>query len=265
MDAHLLNQVNWDERAELHGQDSYYDIAGFLAGASSLREAELVLAGEVAGRDLLHLQCHIGLDTLSWARRGAVVTGLDFSGVAVRRARALADQACLPATFIQSDVRDLPAGLREGFDLVVATYGVFTWIDDLGAWARSAAATLRAGGRLVVVDIHPLAQMIDQIDPLIVDSPYADAGPQIVQTTTSYADATKRLENQHTVQWSHSVGEIVSAVAAAGLRIDVLEEHLSTDYNDRPSVLTQDCDGRWRLRVWDYDLPVLVSLAATRA
>jgi SAM-dependent methyltransferase len=262
--ATRLNRPNWDERAEIHGQDGYYDTAAFLAGGSSLREAETSLAGDVRSRKLLHLQCHTGLDTLSWARRGAEVTGLDFSPVAVRRARELAERAGLPATFLEGDARRLPPGLRGRFDVVVATYGVFTWIDDVAAWAGSAAAALRPGGRLVVVDVHPLTQMIEQRDPLVVDAPYADTGPQYVRTEASYADPSKTLRNQETVQWSHSLGEITSAIAGAGLRVEILREHLSSDRNDRESVLQQGADGRWRLRIWPYDLPVLFSLAAAK-
>ncbi|MGI5338114.1 class I SAM-dependent methyltransferase [Streptomyces sp. CA-181903] len=263
-EATRCNRLNWDERASIHGQDRYYDTAGFLAGGSSLREAELSLVGNVEGRKLLHLQCHTGLDTLSWARRGAEVTGLDFSPVAVRRARELAERAGLDADFVEGDARRLPPELRGRFDVVVATYGVFAWIDDVAAWAGSAAAALRPGGRLVVVDLHPLAQMIDRGDPLVVDASYANTGPQRFRSETSYADPSTPLRHQETVQWSHSLGEIVSAVAGAGLRVEVLDEYLSSDRDDRGSVLRQGQDGRWRLRIWPHDLPVLFGLAAVK-
>jgi len=263
-EARQLNVRNWDERAAVHGQDRCYDIAGFLAGASSLRPTELALCGDVVGRDLLHLQCHFGLDTLSWARLGARVTGLDFSGVAIGRAQALAEQAGLAARFIHADVADLPADLVGGFDVVVATYGVFAWIGDLQAWARTAHQTLRPGGRLVVVDMHPLVQMIEQRDPLIVDFPYADDGSHHCVSAGTYADPAAVLAAQSTVQWAHSVGEIVTALTHAGLRLDQLHEHLSSDRDDRPGVLTQGTDRRWRLQVWDHDLPVLLSLTATK-
>jgi len=135
--AGRLNVRNRDEWAAVHGQDRYYDIAGFLAGASSLRTTELALSGDVAGLDLLHLQCHFGLDTLNWARRGARVTGLDFSGAPIGRAQALAEQAGLEASFVQADVLRLHASLFGGFDLVVGTYGVVLAAQTTVQWAHS--------------------------------------------------------------------------------------------------------------------------------
>ncbi|WP_322779460.1 class I SAM-dependent methyltransferase [Frankia sp. Cas4] len=180
------------------------------------------------------------------------------------RARLLAAQAGIDATFVQADVLDLPADLGDAFDLVVASYGVFTWIGDLDLWARSAARALRPTGRLVVVDMHPLAQMIEQRDPLVVDFPYADDGPHRTSSESTYANPAAVLRAQTTVQWAHSLGEIVTALTGAGLRLELLHEHLSTDRDDRPGVFALGDDGRWRLQVWDQDLPVLFSLTATK-
>ncbi|MGW7573860.1 class I SAM-dependent methyltransferase [Streptomyces sp. NPDC054765] len=264
-EARNLNRRSWDERALVHGQDRlFYDTERFLTGGSMLRDLDLALAGDVDGRDLLHLQCHFGLDSLSWARRGARVTGVDFSPVAIGRARELARRTGLAADFITADVLDLPTDLAGRFDVVWASYGVFAWIGDLRAWAHSAGRALRPGGRLVVVDLHPLARMIEQRSPLVVDAPYADDGPHRYSSATSYAAPDKPLENRETVQWSHSLGELVSACAAAGLRIDSVEEHLTSERNDREGVLTQGTDGLWRLQLWEYPLPVLFSVCATR-
>ncbi|MGV4926043.1 class I SAM-dependent methyltransferase [Streptomyces sp. BHT-5-2] len=264
-EARNLNRRSWDERALVHGQDPlYYDTERFLAGGSTLRDLDVELAGDVNGRDLLHLQCHFGLDSLSWARRGARVTGVDFSLVAIGRARELARRTGLAADFVTADVLDLPADLAGSFDVVWASYGVFTWIGDLRAWARSAERALRPGGRLAVVDLHPLARMIEQRSPLVVDAPYAYDGPHRYSSAASYAAPDRPLENRDTIQWSHSLGELVSAFAAAGLRTDSLEEHLTSERNDRDGVLTQGADGLWRLQLWEYPLPVLFSICATK-
>jgi 2-polyprenyl-3-methyl-5-hydroxy-6-metoxy-1,4-benzoquinol methylase len=263
-DASNLNKRSWDERAAIHGQDRVYDTAGFLAGANVLRELDMRLAGDVVNRDLLHLQCHFGLDTLSWARLGARVTGVDFSPFAIERARALAEQAGLTAGFVTGDVLDLPADLDGRFDVVWASYGVFTWIGDVSAWARNAARALRPGGTVIVVDLHPLAQMIDQLSPLVVDTPYANDGPHRSHAATSYVGPHARLTHQETVQWSHSLGELVTAFADAGLRIESVTEHMTSERNDRDGVLTQDSAGLWRLRVWEQDLPVLYSIKAIK-
>lgn len=260
-----LNQESWDERAVLHSQDpNFYDTDSVLRGASSLRETELALAGDVTGARLLHLQCHLGLDTLSWARRGARPTGVDFSPVAVAKAHRLAERAGQDVAFVHADVCNLPVDLHQRFDLAVATYGIFTWIGDLSAWANNAAATLAPGGRLIVVDLHPLIQMIEQSSPLEVDFPYANNGPHHCHSDTSYANPTAPLTAADTIQWAHSVGEIITAVAKAGLRIEQVDEPLSSDHNDRPGVLTAGTDGRWRLDIWGKPLPVLLAVLASK-
>jgi len=142
------NRALWDVRAEVHGTtaaDRFYDVDAFLAGRQTLYALERGLAGDVAGKDLLHLQCHFGMDTLSWARLGARVTGVGFSPVAVERARRLAGHAGIEATFVEADTQRLPASLAGRFDVAVATFGVLCWNRDLGAWVAGAGASLRAG------------------------------------------------------------------------------------------------------------------------
>lgn len=214
-EATRLNQASWDERAALHGQDSFYDTAALLAGASSLQQPELDLVSDVDRAALLHLQCHFGLDTLSWARLGARVTGVDFSATAVEKARALASRAELDVEFVHADVLNLPENLYGRFDVAVATYGIFTWIGDLQAWADNAAATLRPGGRLVVVDLHPLAQMIETLEPLVVDFPYTDDEPHTPVAATPATPPPTSPWPRVTVQWAHSVSELVTAFARA--------------------------------------------------
>jgi len=259
-----VNRRNWDDRARVHGQDRYYDVAGFLAGASPLRTLERRLCEDVAGRDLLHLQCHFGLDTLGWVRLGARAVGLDFSPVAITRARELAREAGLPATFVCADVLAPPADLAGRFDLVVATYGVLCWIGAMDRWARTAANALRPGGRLVLVDGHPLMQMFDRRDPLVLDFPYGDDGPHRFAGVGTYADPQAVLAHPETVQWAHSVGEIVTALCRAGLRVVEVAEHLDSEADERPGVLVAGDDGRWRLPVAGQNLPVLLSVVAVK-
>jgi ubiquinone/menaquinone biosynthesis C-methylase UbiE len=171
------NLAWWEERAALHGQDgAFYDIEGFLAGGSALTERERseveAAIGEVGGKDLLHVQCHIGLGTLSFARLGAVVTGVDFSPTAIRRAGEIAQRAGLSARFVVADARALPAKLDERFDCVFASYGVLVWIDDLSAWMSSATRSMRHGGSLVLVEGHPLLSMVRSTDPVVLEDPY---------------------------------------------------------------------------------------------
>ena len=154
---HVVNRAAWDELAAVHGQDAYYDTAGLVAGASSLLdEEERALAAavgpELTGRPALHVQCHIGFDTITFARRGALATGVDFSTVALAKARDLAERCGVDVEWVCADSCALPQSLAGRFDLAWATFGVLCWIADVDAWMRSVAATLTRGGRLVLID-----------------------------------------------------------------------------------------------------------------
>jgi SAM-dependent methyltransferase len=263
-DGLALNRALWDTRARIHGStptDRIYDVESFLTGRQTLYALERELAGDVAGTDLLHLQCHFGMDTLSWARLGARVTGVDFSPEAVERARLLARRAGLAATFVEADTQRLPANLAGGFDLVVATYGVLCWIADVEAWMRGAAMALKPGGSLVLVDMHPAFQTVAAIDPLVADWPYGGGEPHRETVTGTYAEPGLTLPAQDTVQYPYSLGEIVTAVADAGLTMKHLGEHIATELDPR-SILLPDQDGLYRLPFGDSHLPILYSLRA---
>ena len=258
------NRAFWDERAARHGQDATYDVRGFLAGDTPLRDIELALLPDVNGLDLLHLQCHFGLDTLAWARRGARVTGVDFSPVAVERARALATEAGLAATFLQADTQRLPSTLDGRFDLVYASYGVLVWIGDLAAWMSGAARALRPGGRLVLVELHPANLMFDTVDPIVLDFPYGSGEALRFDSPGSYADPAMETTANESVQYPHSLGEVVTAAVDAGLVIRELREYLDVDRDDR-GMLVRGEDGRFRLPLGDGFLPVIYSLIAARS
>jgi 2-polyprenyl-3-methyl-5-hydroxy-6-metoxy-1,4-benzoquinol methylase len=267
-EATSMNRVRWDALAERHGQgeDAYYDVGSFLAGGSSLNErerAEVAAAvGPVAGLDLLHLQCHFGLDTLSWAREGAHVTGVDFSPAAVHRAQELAAAAGLPASFVEADVLDLPERMSGRFDVVFASYGVLCWISSAVAWMRSAAACLRPGGAVVLIDIHPLVMMVRTVNPLVLNFPYAGEQPVTFSSPASYAVGGLGPEASQTTQWPHGLGEIVTAAAAAGLRVESLTEWFDEDKDPK---LVAGPDGRARFPLGGRQLPTSYALRARRA
>ncbi|MFJ9642906.1 class I SAM-dependent methyltransferase [Streptomyces sp. NPDC101206] len=263
-----VNRLVWDERARVHGTtpgDRFYDVEAFLAGRQTLWGLERELVGDVRGLDLLHLQCHFGMDTLNWARLGARVTGVDFSPVAVERARGLAVRAGLAerAEFVEADAQALPSSLGGRFDLAVATYGVLCWIGDLDAWMRGAAAALRPGGRLVLVDLHPLFQVFASYEPLVADWPYGGGQPQRELVTGTYADPQLRTETRDSVQYPHALGEIVTAAAGAGLLVERLGEHTEAESDGR-GILPRGQDGRYRFPFGRTHLPVLYSLVARR-
>lgn len=267
-DAIDVNRRFWDERARIHGQDAYYDVEAFLRGASTLTERELALVdravGDVHGIDLLHMQCHFGLDTLSWARRGAMTTGLDFSPVAIARGRELAATAGLTSTFVEGDSQSLPAELAGRFDVVFSSYGVLCWIADVDAWMSSAARAVRSGGRLVLIDIHPLLLAFEQVDPPVLDMPYLGAEAMRFDAPGSYANVNAVTSANETVSFAHGLGEIVTAAVDAGFRVDEVVEWLDDDGDPRGGLLTAGPDGRYRLHVGGQDLPVVFGLRATK-
>lgn len=266
MQARALNRARWELLAQVHGQDATYDSAALIAGADSLHEEEnaalRAAAADLAGLDVLHVQCHIGFDTISLARRGARMTGVDFSARALERAARLADQAGATVRWVEADSTTLPGSLARAFDLAYATVGVLTWIDDVGAWMRSVAGVLRPGGRLVLVDAHPLMDMIQTTDPLTFDMPYANNGGHVFTSGETYADPSLRLPETPSVNYAHSLGEIVSAAADAGLQIRRLVEHLDLSFEFRRGIVSRESDGRFRLRVGGEALPVLFTLIA---
>jgi 2-polyprenyl-3-methyl-5-hydroxy-6-metoxy-1,4-benzoquinol methylase len=268
-DPTSVNVQFWDALAAVHGGegDRYYDFESLVAGHGSLSDVEEEAVREAVGdvRDLavLHVQCHLGMDAVSLARAGAHVTGVDYSPVALRRARELAERCGVDVEYVEGDSTALPGSLRGRFDMAYATIGVLCWIADLDAWMRSVRSTLRPGGRLVLVDLHPMLQMVGSTDPLHVDMPYAFAGPQRFEETESYAGVEAGSGSGQNVNYAHSLGETVSAAIRAGLRIDALHEHLDTSFDPRGNLLTKEDDGRHRLRLGDQPLPLLFTLLAT--
>jgi SAM-dependent methyltransferase len=185
-----LNRANWDDRAAVHAGSGFYDLDGFRAGASTLRAFEADELGDVTGKRLLHLQCHMGQDTLSWARLGAQVTGLDFSPAAIATARDLAAQIGLAdlARFVDADVYSAVHALGgQRFDIVYTGLGALVGLPDLTRWANEVASCLSAGGVFYIVEFHPLAQTLDD-DGRTLAHDYFDAGPQMCDCPVTYTD-----------------------------------------------------------------------------
>jgi SAM-dependent methyltransferase len=266
--ARRINRAHWDALATAHGQDAYYDTEALLAGRDSLTETETAgireAIGAVAGLDVLHLQCHIGFDAISLARRGARVVGVDFSPASLEKACTLAKRCDANVRFVEAEATRLPVELHNRFDLVYATIGVITWIEDVRAWMRSAADALRGGGKLLLVEVHPLFAMLESADPLRFDFPYVNDGPRGFDEPGSYAGADLDVAATASVNYGHSIGEIVNAALAAGLRIEHLAEHVEADFDPRGDILAREDDGRYRLRADGEALPVLFTLIAAK-
>ena len=269
-DARDTNRAHWDALAAVHGAGipgGHYDLDAVIAGRG-LGDAEQAAVdaavGSLEGLDVLHLQCHVGIDSIALARAGARVTGVDLSPGSLAAAGALAQRCGVELALVEAEATALPQSLHGRFDLVYATVGVICWIEDIGAWMRSAASALRPGGTLVLIDAHPIYQMALTFDPLDVDFPYAFDGPHEFDNQGSYADPSAYVATKEIV-YAHSLGEIVNAALAAGLRIDALEEHLDADADPRGSVAVREADGRYRVRLGGVEpIPLLFTLRATR-
>lgn len=226
-DWRKANLAMWDERVPIHLQSDFYDVNAFRASQDALRGFEYDEVGDVSGKQLLHLQCHIGTDTLSWARRGAVVTGLDFSGSAVAAASALASELGWEparARFVQADVYDAPDKLNgQRYDIVYTGLGALCWLPDLPRWAQTVASVLRPGGFLYLAEFHPVAMCLGP-DGASFAQDYFQREPYVSCEPGSYADPAAATQHNHSVWWQHTLGDMVSAVAAAGLRLEFLHE-----------------------------------------
>lgn len=263
-EIHRSNQALWDEWARIHANSRSYDLPSFKAGRSSLHALELEEVGNVRGKNLLHLQCHFGMDTLSWARQGARVTGVDFSSEAIQLARSLSEELAIPARFIQSNLFNLPAILDETFDVVFTSYGVLTWLGDIPRWAQIAARYVREGGLFYIAEIHPFSYVFsDEASDWRVEADYFNTDPIAWPVLGSYADRTAKVESPISYEWSYPLGSVVSSLVAAGLELEFLHEFDYSVYQQFPFLVKGE-DGLWRNRPSSPRLPLLFSLRAKK-
>jgi SAM-dependent methyltransferase len=231
-----------------------------------LHQLERDEVGDVAGRSLLHLQCHFGLDTLSWSRLGAVATGVDFSPKAIALARSLAEELRLDACFVCADIYDLPDVLSGQFDIVFTSYGVLFWLRDLSQWAEIVAHFLKPGGTFYLVEHHPFVNVFDEEHAgpghsgALAVSPRGRAGGG--GSTRTYSDPDAEY---HRVEycWGFGIGEVIDAILGAGLHLTWLREFPYCDSKRFPGMV-QGADGLWRWPDPGNTLPLLFSLRATK-
>lgn len=260
------NRELWDEWTDIHEKSDFYNVEGFLAGESRLKPLECKELPDVSGKLLLHLQCHFGLDTLSWAREGAIVTGVDFSEHAIALATKLATRAQLDARFICSDINSLPDVLTDQFDVVITSYGVLNWIPDINLWAQVAADRVLPGGTFYIAEFHPFAAMFDSdqdVSEWRLNEPYFHtAEPIEYKNAESYADPSVDIKHSE-FAWCHPLGNIVTALINAGLKIDFLHEFPFTTYKQFPFLEKQDA---WKYQTPSHmaQIPLLFSILARK-
>jgi SAM-dependent methyltransferase len=259
------NRRHWDELVAHHLRSDFYDVEAFRRGTTSLLPLERAEVGPVAGRSLVHLQCHFGLDTLSWAREGAQVTGIDFSPEAIRAAGRLSSETGIAGRFVECDVLEAAERLGQRFDVVFTSWGVLTWVSDIKVWAENVARLVAPGGFFYIAEVHPTALLFEHQPgglPALTYGYFARAEPMTLELPGTYADPAAAVVNTRRHEWIYELGQVVNALVDAGLRIEFLREHAFTCFQQFPS-MTMGSDRLWRLPTDWPQFPLSFSLKAS--
>ncbi len=271
-DYREVNRANWDERAPAHAASADYNVSAFATDPQHLSDVvrfDLPLLGDVAGLRGVHLQCHIGTDTVSLARLGATMTGLDFSPKSLEQARLLSERAATPVDFVESDVYGAVDLLGPaGFDLVYTGIGALGWLPDIARWARTVAGLLRPGGRLFIREGHPVLWSLEYErgdDLLVLEEPYFEREePQVYVAGGTYVSTDVEFTHNTTHEWNHGLGEIVTALLSNGMTITGLVEHTSVPWQALEGLMTNIGHGEWQLTDRPERLPHSYTLQAVK-
>jgi 2-polyprenyl-3-methyl-5-hydroxy-6-metoxy-1,4-benzoquinol methylase len=256
-----LNRDSWNKRTEHHVTSEFYDLQGFLNGKNSLNKIELDLLGDIKGKSILHLQCHFGQDSLSLARMGATVTGVDLSDKAIEKAIQLNDQLELDAEFICCDIYDLKKHLDKKFDVVFSSYGTIGWLPDLDKWAEIVDHFMKPGGQFIFAEFHPVVWMFDD-DFSFIQYNYFKEDPIIESNTGTYTDHEAQIEHT-SVGWNHSLSEVVQALFRQSLKITNFKEYNYSPYNCLKG-MEQVAEGKFQIKKFGNKLPLVYSLVITK-
>lgn len=266
-----LNKANWDERAPLHAASTEYATQTFIDDAHHLSDVvrfDVPLLGDISGLRGVHLQCHIGTDTLSLTRLGAQMSGLDFSPAAIVQARALAERSGARIDYVESEVYHATSVLPPAsFDLVYTGIGALCWLPSIDTWARTVSDLLKPGGRLFIREGHPMLWSINEgrEDALSVELPYFEREePLVWDDDSTYVETDVRLKASVTHAWNHGLGEIITALLTQGLDITGLVEHQSIPWNALPGQMVCDDHGEYRLKEAPWRLPLSYTLQAVK-
>jgi SAM-dependent methyltransferase len=266
-----VNRANWDDRADAHAASAGYNVADFADPGyiSDVVRFDQPLLGDIRGLRVVHLQCHIGTDTVSLSRLGATVTGLDFSPKSLAQARHLATSTGADVDFVESEVYAAPDVLGRGeFDLVYTGIGALCWLPDIKRWARTVADLLKAGGRLFIREGHPVLWSLEQgreDDLLVILDPYFEQkDPMVWDEGGTYVDTDVEFTHNVTHEWNHGLGEIVTALLEAGMTITGLVEHQSVPWEGLPGKMVELPNGECQLAVRPERLPHTYTLQAVK-
>ncbi|WP_396146617.1 class I SAM-dependent methyltransferase [Flavobacterium sp.] len=256
-----LNKNTWNNKTEVHIASEFYDMKGFLEGKSTLNSIELELLGDISNKKILHLQCHFGQDTMTFARMGAQATGIDFSEKAIEKASEFSKQLNLDATFICCDIYDAPKYLKDQFDIVFTSYGTIGWLPDLDKWAKVVSHFLKPGGKFVMADFHPVVWMYDN-DFKEVFYHYFNVEPIIEEETGTYAEKEAELSAK-TIGWNHPISEILNSLINSGLEINCFNEYDYSPYNCFNE--TEEFEpNKFRIKNFGNKIPMVYSIKGTK-
>lgn len=255
------NRDAWNKRVAAHLESEFYDIEGWKAGKTSLNDIELELLGDVSGKSILHLQCHFGQDTLSLARIGADVVGVDLSDKSIEAARKLNNELGLNAEFIESDVLELIGKIDRQFDMVFTSYGTIGWLPDLDKWAKVIAHHIKPGGKLVFVEFHPVVWMFDDAFEKIEYRYFKDE-PIIETNADTYTENAEMVEKTE-MSWNHGLAEVFRALENNGLILRSFDEFDYSPYNCFAGMKQLE-DRKFIIEKHGNKLPLVYSLTATK-
>jgi SAM-dependent methyltransferase len=274
-DYRSINRASWDERAPAHARSPDYAVQRFAddpAFISGVVRFDVPLLGDVRGQRGVHLQCHIGTDTVSLARLGAQMSGLDFSPAALEQARRVAAAAGAEVEFVQADLYDAVQALgRERFDLVDPYYtgiGSLCWLPDVERWAAVVAGLLTPGGRLFMREGHPMLWTLEDSRPdglLAVEYPYFEREqPMVFTDEGTYVETDAAFSHNTTHEWNHGLGEIITSLLGSGMRVTGLVEHDSVPWDALPGQMERLESGEFRLADRPWRLAHSYTLQAIR-
>ncbi len=251
--AFETNRETWNKKVAIHSESDFYNLEEFKKGKNSLHSYELGALGDVSGKSLLHLQCHFGQDTLSWVRMGARCTGIDLSEEGICLAKELNLELGLDAAFVCCNVLDTSEFIKEQFDIVFTSFGAICWLPDLQPWAQMISERLKQGGVFYIADFHPIPWMFDYTEnPPVLKYGYQQKEAIYEEYNGTYADESSAMISKD-FTWNHSLGEVITSLAKAGLAIDYLNEYDATPYNIFPG-LKKNKNGMFEFETSKYPL-----------
>ncbi|WP_130734183.1 bifunctional 2-polyprenyl-6-hydroxyphenol methylase/3-demethylubiquinol 3-O-methyltransferase UbiG [Flavobacterium sp. J27] len=252
-----INKATWNNKVPIHIDSEFYDMPSFLNGKNTIPAIDLKLLGKIQDKNILHLQCHFGQDSLSLARLGAKVTGIDLSNMAIEKAKELNQQLQLDATFICCDVYDTLQHINKKFDIVYTSYGTIGWLPDLNQWAKIIANSLKPDGKFVFVEFHPVVWMFDD-DFQKIKYHYHNEKPIMEEYSGTYANKNAPITTDY-VGWNHSIAEVLQALLQNGLQIVRFEEYDYSNYNCFNQTIEFE-PGKFRIQHLDNKIPMMYSL-----